>query len=170
MTNRILIFLFSTLIAPDLSAQDDVKAWFDFWVGEWTVRWEDEGGTEGTGRNTIVRILDEVVIQENFRAETGTLKGYKGTSLSVYDPRQQLWHQGYADNEGAYFTFTGSREGDKRIFKTGVVSRGGKNVVQRMIFYDITAEAITWDWESSEDGGLTWKLKWRIFYKRVNSG
>lgn len=169
MLLRIFILVsFFAMFPVELHAQDDPKTWFDFWIGEWTVRWKDEDGTTGTGTNSVVRILDNTVIQENFRAETGTLSGYKGTSLSVYNPAKQSWHQGYADNQGAYFNFTGSRDGDKRIFQTAVVDRDGKKIVQRMVFSDISDETITWDWELSEDGGLTWNLKWKIYYARVH--
>ena len=38
-----------------------------------------------------------------------------------------------------------------------------------MVFYDIGENSLTWDWESSLDGGETWKLQWRIFYIRMNN-
>jgi hypothetical protein len=37
-----------------------------------------------------------------------------------------------------------------------------------MVFKNIKANAFTWDWESSVDGGETWKLNWRINYSRIN--
>ena len=78
-----------------------------------------------------------------------------------------MWHQGYADNQGAYFNLTGERQGDKRIFKTDMLKKGDNQFIQRMVFYDIKENSLLWDWESSQDGGKTWTLNWRISYKRI---
>ena len=96
-----------------------------------------------------------MVIQENFEAREGAMKGYRGMSLSVYNPKKKTWHQAYADNQGAYFNFTGQRHEDKRIFKTATVTLAEKKLIQRMVFYDITQDSFFWDWESSEDEGKT---------------
>jgi hypothetical protein len=164
ITAIVLLILFS---AGKSRSQEPPKTWFDFWVGEWNVTWQESDGKIGEGKNTITKILDDAVIQENFRAEVGSLRGYKGTSISVYNSKKNSWHQGYADNQGAYFNFLGDREGEKRIFKTEAVRKDDKLLIQRMVFYDIRENSFTWDWESSEDGGKTWKLNWRINYKRI---
>ena len=39
-----------------------------------------------------------------------------------------------------------------------------------MTFYNIAREKFDWDWETSEDGGATWTLRWRINYARKGSG
>jgi hypothetical protein len=147
--------------------QEDEKTWFDFWVGNWNATWTDADGKMAKGTNHVIKTLDSTVIQENFSISEGVSKGYLGTSLSVYNPKQKMWHQGYADNQGAYFNFVGEKDGDKKIFRTEVVARGEKQLIQRMVFYDIKAESFTWDWESSEDGGKIWKLNWRINYTRA---
>ena len=162
-----VIFLFVTSIFTRSFSQDDERAWFDFWVGQWDVTWTEADGKIGKGTNTVLKTLDNSVIQENFRVDQGESKGYQGTSLSVYNPKKKTWHQGYADNQGAYFNFIGERQGEKRMFKTDVVTKGDKHFIQRMVFYDIKANSLTWDWESSEDGGKTWKLNWRINYQRI---
>lgn len=149
-------------------AQDQENTWFDFWVGKWEATWTESDGKIGRGTNTITKILDNTVIQENFRIDEGASKGYLGTSISVYNPQKKTWHQGYADNQGAYFNLVGEREGNKRIFKTDVEVKDNKRIFQRMVFYEITGNSMQWDWESTEDGGNTWKLNWRISYKRIN--
>ena len=156
-----------TFLASSHTVAQDEKTWFDFWVGKWEASWTDADGKIGKGTNTITKILDNTVIQENFKIIEGTAKGYLGTSISVYNPQKKMWHQGYADNQGAYFNLIGDRQGDKRIFKTEIVKQGEKQLVLRMVFYDIRENSMVWDWESSEDGGETWKLNWRINYKRI---
>jgi hypothetical protein len=167
MKRIITTILLTSCFCVCACAQDDDKTMFDFWVGKWEVSWEEAEGKIGKGTNNVVRILDNTVIQENFKTEEGSSKGYLGTSISVYNPKRKTWHQGYADNQGAYFSFIGERSGDKRIFKTETVTPAGKPIVQRMVFYNIKPDSMTWDWESSEDGGKTWKLNWRINYKRI---
>jgi hypothetical protein len=162
------ILLLCTSNFTNVFSQEDESKWFDFWVGKWEVTWTQADGKPGKGTNTIAKILDNTVIQENFKVEEGSAKGYLGTSLSVYNPKRKTWHQGYADNEGAYFNFIGERQGDRKIFRTDVVQNGEKQNIQRMVFYDIKESSLVWDWESSEDGGRTWKLNWRISYKRIN--
>jgi hypothetical protein len=149
-------------------SQEDESKWFDFWVGKWEVTWTQPDGKLGKGTNTVTKVLDDKVIQENFKVEDGSTKGYLGTSISVYNPSKKTWHQGYADNQGGYFNFIGEKQGEKKIFKTNIVVVGEKQNIQRMVFYDIKENSFVWDWESSEDGGKTWKLNWRINYKRID--
>lgn len=166
---KALAILLSLVVLTGLQAlgQDNKESWFDFWVGHWVVTWAEADGSTAAGTNTITRVLDGKVIQEDFRATEGTMKGYLGRSLSVYNPRTGTWHQGYADNQGGYFNFVGDRDDDRRIFKTEMVMQGEKRIIKRMVFYDITADSLMWDWEGSEDGGKTWTLRWRIHYKRM---
>lgn len=148
----------------DVKGQTTVdSSTYDFWVGEWSATWDNGNGTIGKGTNKIVKILDEKVIQENFADEAG----FKGTSISVFNPTQKKWHQAWADNQGGYFDLEGEVIGDKKIFKTKIREVNDKKYTQRMIFYDIKPKSFTWDWEKSEDGGKTWTLQWRIQYTRV---
>lgn len=143
--------------------------YFDFWVGKWQVSWEEADGRKGEGINVVTKTLDGKVIQENFEVRKGDMKGFKGTSISVYQERKKQWKQAWADNSGGYFDFTGRFNGNKRIFQTQPVKAAdGEVFVQRMIFYDITSNSLTWDWESSRDGGENWTLNWRIKYRRMD--
>ncbi|HMG90901.1 MAG TPA: hypothetical protein VK589_12625 [Chryseolinea sp.] len=169
MKSTVLILLITTLFYSPIVAQEDDKTWFDFWVGKWEGSWTESDGKIGRGTNTITRTLDNTVIQENFKVDEGTSKGYLGTSISVYNPQKKTWHQGYADNQGSYFNLIGERQGDRRIFRTEMIQRGEKRIFQRMVFYDITENTMVWDWESTQDGGKTWTLNWRINYKRIKS-
>jgi len=167
---RFLAFLFSILISVQVFGQtESLETYFDFWVGNWEVTWDEGDGKLGKGTNLIEKTLDGAVIQENFRILEGNQAGFKGTSLSVYNPQTQTWKQAWADNQGGYFDFTGITENDQRIFQT--VERelqDGRKIIQRMRFYDIEENNLTWDWESSFDGGESWTLAWRIFYKKMN--
>ena len=151
-----------SLSTNDLAPQN----YYDFWVGTWELMWEDPDGSTAKGVNVIEKVLNDEVIKENFEGLTGHNKGYVGKSWSVYNPNTKEWKQTWVDNTGGYLEFTGAIEGDKRIFKREAINRQENKVFQRMVFYDITKNSFTWDWESSLDEGETWTLQWRIYYKR----
>lgn len=172
-TMRSLLLLTLLLPAPALGQADTdplpPEARFDFWVGRWEVSWDEADGAKGRGTNTIEKTLDGAVIREEFRVTQGSNEGFKGTSISVYQPRLKRWKQAWADNQGGYYDFTGRTEGDTRIFQTDAVELDdGRRLVQRMVFRNITDDSLTWDWEASYDGGETWSLNWRIFYERAD--
>lgn len=165
-----ILFSFSTLDLAEVSQDLPEETWFDFWLGKWDLSWEMADGKKGKGTNHILKILDGKVIQENFEAtDAGQMTGFKGMSLSTFNPQTKTWNQAWADNQGGYFSFKGIKEGDKRIFMTDIVKKDDVEFVQRMVFYDITANSLTWDWESSKDGGKEWKLNWRINYVRAKN-
>jgi hypothetical protein len=139
---------------------------FDFWVGEWSLSWRNADGTPGTGRNRITKILDGHVIQEEFETLSGEAPPMlKGRSLSVLS--NGVWRQAWADNQGGFFAFSGQVDGDKRIFISAPRTlKDGKTLLQRMVFHAITPTSLTWDWESSDDGGQRWTLQWRALYTR----
>ena len=167
-TLKTLLLLLLTMVCTQVQAQNGDE--FDFWVGKWDLSWDLGEGKVGKGVNLIEKTLDGKVIQENFEAtDSGPMTGFKGTSISVFNPTTKMWHQAWADNQGGYFNFIGEIDDTRRIFKTKPVENNGKTLVMRMVFYDITADAFTWDWERSEDGGENWTLAWRINYTRSTS-
>ena len=163
----LLLLSFTTItVAQNLPA--DPENYFDFWVGKWEVSWDEGEGKRGSGTNEIVKILDDKVIQENFKILEGQSAGFLGTSISVYQTQTSTWKQSWADSQGGFFYFIGQVDGNKRIFQTELRERpDGAIVIQRMVFKNITKDAFTWDWEASADGGTTWTLNWRIDYKRA---
>ena len=145
---------------------ENIEDYYNFWIGEWELSWDDADGNKGHGYNSIVSIMDGKAIQENFTAVEGQLSGFDGTSISIYDKRRGLWKQVWVDNQGNYIDLTGETDGENRIFKTATVKKEDKEIVLRMVFKNITQNSFTWEWENSIDGGKNWNLSWRIFYKR----
>ena len=149
--------------SQSLSAKDTTL--FDFWIGEWDATWKNPDGSESHGTNSIQRYLGNKVIKEHFVVLDGPTKGYVGESYSVFEKRFQQWKQTWIDNGGGYLEFTGDADGTSRIFARSF-QLNGKTMMARMRSYDIKADSFMWDWESSVDEGKTWKLNWRIHYKR----
>ncbi|MFL5674668.1 MAG: hypothetical protein ACJ779_06660 [Chloroflexota bacterium] len=133
----------------------------DFWLGTWEVSWE--GG--GHGANTIRRILDERVIEESFegRDPDGALRG---RSLSVLDETDGRWHQTWVDSNGSYIDLVGV-DVDGRIGFQRETTVAGTPVMQRMVWIDVTNDAMRWVWQRSENGGSDWEVSWEIRYRRV---
>lgn len=167
----VIIFILSismhTANAQTSISELEPEEYFDFWLGEWELTWEDGDGTTAHGTNRVERVLDGKVIKENFEAYSGAYEGFKGKSYSVYQSQFGSWKQTWVDNSGGYLDFSGEFDGNKRIFKREGMNPQGQEILQRMVFYDVAEDSMTWDWEISEDNGETWQLRWRIFYERV---
>jgi hypothetical protein len=138
-------------------------AMLDFWVGHWDLEWTNTEGKTEKGTNTINKILGSCVIEENFSTEDAS---FQGKSVSVFDSRKLIWKQTWVDNTGSYMDFTGGKYGDSVMFSRKVIDKKGAEHIQRMVFYNITAGSLMWNWESSSDDGKSWTLLWKISYKR----
>jgi len=135
-------------------------AQFDFWIGEWDLYTADTI----TGHNSVYKIMDACTVQENF---SNPKSGYLGKSWSVYSPLSKQWQQTWVDNQGGYIPLTGNFEDGKMTLTTPPHKLpNGKEVISRMIYYNITKESFDWDWQSTKDGGATWSSNWKIHYVR----
>lgn len=165
MKKAILLTLSSLLLLTTVgwSQSNQSANEYDFWIGEWTATWVKQDGTKIEGSNRIESTLDGKVLQEHFYDPS---TNFKGTSISVYNPKTKIWHQAWADNQGGYYNFVGETIGDKKIFKTLPVIKDGQAFIQRMVFYNFKESSMTWDWESSSDNGENWTLDWQIEYTK----
>src|SRR5262249_17794032 len=78
----------------------------DFWVGEWDLTWPgNNAGEVQHGTNSIHRVLDNCVVEENFSGEKDMR--LRGRSVSIFDTRAGKWKQTWVDNEGGYLDFVG---------------------------------------------------------------
>jgi hypothetical protein len=107
---------------------------FDFWLGEWDLTWD--GG--GRGSNTISRILDGQVIQEQFTAfpTSSDDKPFQGLSLSVFVPELSKWRQTWVDSDGSYMEFVGSFDNGKMALSMERTVNG-QPATYRMVFYNV---------------------------------
>jgi hypothetical protein len=137
---------------------------FDFWVGEWIATWKTPVGTIGQGTNRVESILGGCAISENF--ESSGARPLVGKSYSVWSPRLKKWQQTWVDNGGAYLDLAGEFTDGRMVLVRDGILGNGKPGKQRMIYSHITRDRFEWDWESSEDGGITWTRRWHIDYAR----
>ena len=136
----------------------------EFWVGEWDATWPGaKAGETAHGTNSIRRILDGCVVQENFSG--GDSAHLRGTSVSTFEGKSGKWKQTWVDNEGGYLDFVGEFKNGQMILERETVINGAKTL-QRMVWKNITPTEFDWSWEASTDGGKTWQVRWPIHYKR----
>ena len=154
-----------TSTAPHNPCTASQQKQFDFWVGEWDLTWPGEkSGETGHGTNSIKRILDGCVVQENFSGADSM--HLRGTSVSTFDARSLHWKQTWVDNEGSYLDFAGDFNNGQMILQREFSQKDGTRIMQRMVWKNITANEMEWSWEASRDGGKTWQVNWPIHYKR----
>ena len=138
---------------------------FDFWVGEWELQWPgDKPGEIQHGTNSIRRVLDDCVVEENFSG--GADMHLRGKSLSTFNIRANQWKQTWVDNEASYLDFTGEFKGSQMILRREAQQADGSRLLQRMVWKNLGADEFDWSWESSKDGGKTWQVLWPIHYRR----
>ncbi|MEO8112359.1 MAG: hypothetical protein ABI594_20090 [Ginsengibacter sp.] len=135
-------------------------AQFDFWVGQWDLTWNDTSH----GTNRVLKIMDGCTVNENFYDPE--IK-YSGSSWSMYNPQLKMWQQTWIDNQGGYIALSGKFENNEMTLATQPQKLpNGKELISRMVFYNITPASFDWRWESTKDNEATWQTNWLIHYKR----
>ena len=130
---------------------------FDFWIGVWDCEFEG-----GHAVNTISRELDGKVLTERFAMDSP--QEYHGLSHSVFHPQLGFWQQTWVDQGGAYWHFVGGLVDGNPSFGTPAPV-DEPSLFKRMVFTDITDDALEWRWESSPDRE-EWTQNWAISYTR----
>lgn len=133
---------------------------FDFWIGDWEVTW----GEDDRGVNRIRAVLSDHVILENFDGAPSI--PFQGMSVSVYNHILNRWQQTWVDNQGGYLDFCGEFKDDRMILEREAIADGAP-IRQRMVWYHIERDSLDWNWERSDDQGQTWKVIWKIHYRRI---
>ena len=143
--------------APGCATEEAKR--LDFWVGDWELVHEG-----GRSRNRISKTLGGCVVLEEFRGAPGT--NLDGMSVSTFDPATKRWRQTWVDNTGAYLDFDATTVDGNMAFER-TAQKDGRRIRQRMVFRDVKADSLRWDWQRSDDDGATWKTTWEIAYRRA---
>src|SRR5262249_35115130 len=119
----------------------------EFWVGEWDLTWPGQNAGEiGHGTNSIKRVMDGCVVEENFSGADSM--HLRGKSVSLFDTRTGQWKQTWVDNEGGYLDFVGEFKDGQMILARDVTRPDGTRAKQRMVFKNIAANEFDWSWEA----------------------
>ena len=88
-------------------------------------------------------------------------------SVSVWNPGTREWRQTWVDSQGSYIPLAGHFENGRMTLATPPRPQpAGGSAMNRMVFHDIAADSLVWDWELSQNGGQSWELMWSITYRR----
>ena len=142
----------------------------DFWVGDWDLEFTNSDGSIGKAANRITsNEYGSCVILERFELKGGGPGGtdFIGTSYSTYDAQTKSWRQVWVDNQGGFFDLKGGVvTGQPHTFEfVNIEPRGPRNATMRMIFQDVSRDALTWKWQRQQPDS-SWVDQWVLRYKR----
>ena len=165
--NKQITFVLALFFALSLFSQDkpcncctETHGEFDFWVGTWEVTNAD--GTKA-GENTIKKIQDNCVVQENW---TSARAAYTGTSNNFYNYKTKQWEQIWVDNQGQSLHLKGNKIGNQMILRTDDATNAeGKTYYHRITWTHNADDTVRQLWETiTEDGDI--KVAFDGLYKR----
>jgi uncharacterized protein DUF1579 len=145
---------------------------FDFWIGDWDLAvharsapTSDQWG-EARGHQHVEAILGGCAIAEHFTAD-GPQTPWAGASYSSWQPALSQWRQTWVDDSGGYLAFRGGLEHGAMTLYGEPREAGGKRFQMRMVFRDVTADSLRWEWQRSDDDWATAAPMIAIDYRRA---
>ena len=135
---------------------------FDFWIGDWDVA---NAAGAIVGRNEITREFNGCVIRERWNVRTP--RG-GGESLNGYDAVTKRWHQTWMDAQGNVAQIEGGMQGTSMVLVRTARSPQDSTVmlIHRWTWTPIDADHLRQQWETSADGGATWRTSFDGYYTR----
>ena len=130
---------------------------FDFWLGEWEVR--DATGAFA-GRNEITSVHNGCVVFESWRGRGGVT----GMSFNIYDAEHKKWRQTWVDSTGGFLELEGTFADGK--MELASPAGDGKGSVNRITWQRLPDARVRQLWETSTDGGATWKVAFDGYYEK----
>jgi hypothetical protein len=138
---------------------------FDFNYGTWTTHIKSLNQTtkgpaswvDLTGTVTMRKIWNGRALLEEITAGNGKT-AFTGLTLYLYDPQSHQWSQTYADSSDGSFNpsmIGGFHDGRGELI--GPDTNGGKAVLMRDAWSNITPDAHHFEIAYSLDGGKTWQ-------------
>lgn len=131
---------------------------FDFWIGSWTVA--DADGKE-LGDNEVSREADGCALLESWSGRNGV----SGTSLNFYSRQSRQWHQLWVGGGGLVLRLSGEFDGESMVLAGERDGPQGR-VLDRIRWTALPDGRVRQDWETSADGGDSWKKVFLGFYSR----
>jgi len=150
-----------TAAAPRPCASPQYRQ-FDFWIGEWDVALPTG---KAAGRNRITPLLAGCALREEWTGASGA----HGTSLNAYDVPTKRWRQTWVDDSGTVLVLEGRFQGGRMVLEGDLPAESGRIAKQRITWTPQSAGGLRQQWESSIDGGKTWKTEFDGTYRKAKS-
>jgi hypothetical protein len=144
---------------------------FDFWIGDWDLvvhaRTTPSGNkwADARGHQHVEAILGGCAIAEHFSAD-GPPKPWAGASYSAWQPQLARWRQTWVDDSGGYIALDGGIEHGVMTLYGEPRDVDGLHIQMRMVFRDVTADTLRWEWQRTEDSWETATSMIIIDYRR----
>ena len=146
---------------PPKACAAPVHRQFDFWIGRWDVFLPN--GSKA-GENVIESIAGGCALQESWTGRGGVT----GRSLNIHDVRDGRWHQTWVDSSGERLELSGTYRDGRMVLASAVgeVGKPGDRSVQRITWSTNPDGSVRQLWESSDDGGATYRVAFDGKYVR----
>jgi hypothetical protein len=147
--------------APKPLSQLAPERRFDFYEGEWEMR-------DGDTVEQFLTVTPALggrgwhVTQRN-AADNAEIAG----SHFVFDTKNAVWRQTWIGASGQVITMAGGLEGEAMAMRVQTDSEG-QTTNCRSVFRPIDAQSIEYAWQTTDDGGKTWRdISSRQFRRRM---
>jgi tetratricopeptide (TPR) repeat protein len=135
---------------------------FDFWLGEWNV--STTQGAVPSGNSTIELILENCVVQENWKSLNGP---YAGKSYNIYNASLKRWEQYWVDNVGGnIFFYGGLKDGVMDYWTDDLPQPDGTKLKRHLQFFKLGSDSVRQFSQGSSDGGKSWQVEYDFTYIR----
>lgn len=135
---------------------------FNFWLGDWNV-YDTKGALIGT--NTILKIQNNCVMQENWVSKKGPSKG---TSYNYVDKTDNTWNQLWVDNSGFSLTLKGNLENKSMVLKSQFFKGQQGDYYNRVTWTPNEDGSVTQVWEYVDKNETVIQEAFRGIYKKKN--
>ena len=106
-----------------------------------------------------------IVPSREKRKEIAESAGYNlyGTTLRVYDPKNDVWHITWSNPVTQAFNRMTGRQVGNEIIQEYITDEGMRC---QWVFTDISADSFHWIGRGTKDGGKTWIVETEFFVRR----
>jgi hypothetical protein len=147
---------------PPPACQNEDRAAFDFWIGEWDVY--PSGSEKKVADSRIERVAAGCVIRETWMP----LRGGGGTSMSFLNPATGRWDQVWMGADGNRVDFTGGMVDGSMVISGYWPSGNSKSEAQlvRMTYTRQEDGSVRQFGQASTDHGVSWQTSFDFIYRR----
>jgi hypothetical protein len=131
---------------------------FDFTLGEWKAELVEPGRSPEV-RSTIT---SGCLIEERIKGKNG----YEAIVFTSVRRRLGIWVKTFVDNRGTNVFLKGGLTNGEMVLTGTMPDRHGSSKQVRVTWTEKTADRFVQRWETTDDGGATWKRLFKVRYTR----
>jgi hypothetical protein len=146
---------------------------FDFFLGHWRAKnrrlakhfQQSNDWSTFEASHHCVSLLDGLGNMDELRSDT---HGLMGMSIRLFNRTSAKWHIWWVSSKDGILQppVVGSFRNGQGVFE-GHDELGGRPILVRFVWYDITPNNAKWQQAFSPDEGATWEVNWVMEFTRV---